>query len=69
MKEILRDKTDVCFYELDELEKLPAQIESLLADRECWEKIQRQAYDTAARQHTWSKRAERIHKEILCKIS
>lgn len=69
MKEILQDKTDVCFYELDELEKLPAQIESLLADRECWEKIQRQAYDTAAGQHTWSKRAERIHKEILCKIS
>lgn len=68
LKEILKDGKDVCFYELNELDRLPGQIRSLLADRERWEQMQKQAYETALESHTWAHRAKRIHEEILCKI-
>lgn len=68
MEEILQDGRDVSFYELDELQRLPEQMRSLLNDREQWEYRQGQAFETAYRDHTWAERAERIHKEILCKI-
>lgn len=68
MKEILVDGRDVCFYELDALKELPGQIRSLLDDRARWEQMQKQAYETAVKSHTWENRAKRIHKEILCKI-
>jgi hypothetical protein len=68
LKEILQDGRDVCFYELNELDRLPEQIRSLLADRERWEQMQKQAYETALESHTWAHRARRIHEEILCKI-
>lgn len=68
MKEILRDENDVFFYELDQLETLPDQVRSLLADRTRWETVQKEAYETALQKHTWADRAQRIHEEILCKI-
>ena len=68
MTEELRDGEDVIFYELDQLDKLPQAIRDLLSDRERWERMQKQAYQTAYEKHTWDNRARRIHKEILCKI-
>lgn len=68
LKEELRDNEDVLFYELNELEKLPGQVKSLLYNREKWECIQKQGYETARKRHTWAERARRIHEEILCKI-
>lgn len=69
MKEILENGRDVIFYELDELETLPEQIRSVLSDRDKWEEMQQQAFDTASSAHTWEHRARSIHEEILCKIS
>lgn len=68
LKEILKDGEDVCIYELDALEELPGAVKALLADRERWESMQTQAYETAENAHTWAHRARRIHEEILCKI-
>lgn len=69
MTEILENKRDVVFYELNELEKLPDQIQELLSDRNQWEQMQQTAYQTAVHAHTWEHRARKIHEEILCKIS
>lgn len=68
MTEILEDEKDVVFYELNELEQLPAKVENLLQNRELWEQIQGHAYRTAKNSHTWADRARFLHKEILCKI-
>lgn len=68
LQEELQDGSDLIFYELDDLEALPAQVSSLLADRDRWEKIQKKGYVTARARHTWANRARRIHEEILCKI-
>lgn len=68
MTEILEDNQDVVFYELAELSSLPDKIRALLSDRGKWEKMQQRAFDTAVAAHTWAHRAERIHKEILCKL-
>lgn len=69
LKEILRDGKDVCFYELNELEMLPAQISALLGNREKWENMQKTAFEAAEKKHTWAERAKRLHEEILCKIN
>ena len=68
LEEELENNRHVMFYELDELEELPDRMRALLSDREKWESIQRQAYKKAKADHTWENRANRIHKEILCKI-
>lgn len=68
MTEILEDEKDVVFYELDDLPALPDKIRTLLSNRNHWEEMQQNAYDTAAKAHTWAHRAQCIHKEILCKI-
>lgn len=65
MEEVLEDKKDVCFYELDALEKLPDAVRELLSNREKWEFMQAQAYETAAASHTWEHRAKEIHEKYL----
>lgn len=62
------DGSDLVLYELDELEQLPQQLSMMLADRMCWEDIQKQAYQTANAAHTWADRAKQLHKEVLSKI-
>jgi spore maturation protein CgeB len=68
LTEELEDGSDVIFYELDQLDKLPEQVNALLKDRERWEQIQKRAYQTASEKHRWEHRAKRIHEEILCKM-
>lgn len=68
MTEVLEDGTDLIFYELNELEQLPEQLHMLLADRQRWEKLQRQGFETAENAHTWAHRARQLHKEVLSKI-
>ena len=67
MTEILEDGEDVIYYDLSELSALPDKIRMILGDRDRWQQMQQRAYDTAAKAHTWAHRAERIHKEILCR--
>lgn len=69
MTEVLEDGTDLIFYELNQLEQLPEQLHMLLADRQRWERLQRQGFETAASAHTWAHRARQLHKEVLSKIS
>lgn len=68
IQETFRDGSDLVLYELDELEQLPQQLSMMLADRMCWEDIQKQAYQTANAAHTWADRAKQLHKEVLSKI-
>ncbi len=68
LTEELEDGSDVIFYELDQLDKLPEQVNALLRDRDRWEQIQKRAYQTASEKHRWEHRAKRIHEEILCKM-
>jgi len=64
----LHQGEDIMIYELDELDCLADSMRDLLADRPRWEAMQKAAYQTAAKCHTWAHRAEVIHREILCKI-
>lgn len=68
MTKVLKRDKDVIFYELDELNALPSRIRELLNNREQWEHLQKNAFETASAAHTWEHRVKRIHKEILCKI-
>lgn len=68
LEDELQEGKDVLFYELDELQRVPERVSNLLNNREKWEYMQREAYRTAKRSHTWEQRVRFIHKEILCKI-
>ncbi len=68
LEEELQDGSDVFFYELDELQQVSELTAKLLKDRERWEYMQKKAYQTAKRSHTWEQRVMFIQKEILCKI-
>lgn len=68
MTEVLEDGRDLIFYELNELEQLPEQLNMLLADRPHWEELQRKGFETASKAHTWAHRAKQLHKEVLSKI-
>lgn len=68
LTENLRDGEDIFFYELDALECLPDMVQGILENRKEWEHMQKVAYETAKKSHTWEHRAGALHKEILSKI-
>ena len=68
LAENLRDGEDIFFYELDALECLPDMVQGILENRKKWEHMQKAAYETAEKSHTWERRAGVLHKEILSKI-
>ena len=68
LTENLRDGEDIFFYELDALECLPDMVQGILENRKKWEHMQKAAYETAEKSHTWEHRAGAVHKEILSKI-
>lgn len=68
MDEILEDGKHYVKYDLSVLQELPGKIREVLCDREKWEYIRKNGYETAAKKHTWADRARFLHSEILCKI-
>ena len=64
MTEILEDEKDICFYELDNLEKLVEKIREILNNKEKWEYIVENGMKTASEKHTWSNRARQLHEYI-----
>ena len=68
LAENLRDGEDIFFYELDALECLPDMVQGILENPKKWEHMQKAAYETAEKSHTWEHRAGAVHKEILSKI-
>lgn len=68
MDEILKDGKDYIKYDLAKLDELPEKIMKQLENREAWEEMARQGYETAVNGHTWADRARLLHSEILCKI-
>lgn len=54
MTENLRDGEDIFFYELDALECLPDMVQGILENRKKWEHMQKAAYETAEKSHTWN---------------
>lgn len=68
MDEILEDGKHYVKYDLSALQELPGKIREVLRDREKWEYIRKNGYETAAKKHTWADRARFLHSEILCKI-
>lgn len=57
LRRTLRDGENVCFYDLEKLEELPRIAKELLTDAGRMEKISRNAYGSAIKEHTWQRRA------------
>lgn len=55
LHEVFTGKDDVCYYELNQIEKLPELAESLLSDYERMDYMAEQAY-LVAKLHTWAER-------------
>ena len=59
------DAAEVGFFELDEIEKLPAMIDTLLADDEQLEKLAHRGYEKAKNEHSWEERAKELDRDLL----
>lgn len=60
LKEHFEDKKEVCFYSLEQIEKLPGEIKRLLASPEKLKEISQCGYQKAKKEDEWRSRAEKI---------
>ncbi len=63
LHEIFTGTDDVCFYELNHMEKLPELTERLLTDNDLIDSMAEQAYQSS-KIHTWSERAKVLEQYI-----
>jgi spore maturation protein CgeB len=65
LDEILTPDENIIFYDLKQLDKLPEIFENALNDTDKLERIQKNAFNFANREHTWYARAKQLHNELL----
>lgn len=65
LDEILTPDENIIFYDLKQLDKLPEIFENALNDTDKLERIQKNAFNFANREHTWYVRAKQLHNELL----
>ena len=68
LDEILSDKKNVIFYDLEEIGHMPEKVKSLLNEPEKMEHIAQNGYRLAIENHTWFKRAETLCKMLLYQL-
>ncbi len=57
LKDNLKDRDELLFYRIDELERLPDIINSVLKDAESIKLISKRGYEKAAKEYTWDARS------------
>ena len=57
LKENFKDCTDIRFYSLEQLEKLPEIVHDILSNSELTDTLRQNAYQKASTAHTWLQRA------------
>lgn len=62
--EELAEGEGVCFYDLQNLEKLPEKVKDLLQNEKAMQEIAAQGQEKVRKLHTWGKRAEQLAKWI-----
>ena len=60
LRETLNDQENICFYKIEELEKLPDLIKALLRDEVIRKRIAGNAYEMARKAQTWHERAKQL---------
>lgn len=65
LKENFEDNTDIRFYSLSDLKKLPDIVQSILTDNTLTETIRRNAYEKAVQQHMWIHRASTLLEHLF----
>lgn len=68
LDEILSDKENVIFYDLEKIGHMPEKVKSLLNEPEKMEYIAQNGYRLAIENHTWFKRAETLCKMLLYQL-
>lgn len=59
---------ELLFFELEELDKLPVQIQELLSDPKRAQQIANRGYQKAKQFHTWRARAIELEQDLLMQI-
>lgn len=60
LRETLSNQDNICFYKIEELEKLPDLIKTLLRDEVTRKRIAGNAYEIAKKEQTWYERAKQL---------
>ncbi len=66
LNEVLEDGTEACYYELTDMDALPALAERLLKDREYRLTLAQEGQRKTAAQHLWQHRAKVLHEMMEC---
>ncbi|MDO5292987.1 MAG: glycosyltransferase [bacterium] len=65
LEEQYHDQTELFYYRLDELDKLPEVVRTILNSTVTTKQIIHHAFERTCREHTWKQRAETIHSMLL----